>query len=60
MIKIDFSGGGEGGGRRQQRQQPGVPTRPPSPAQGDHIIRSDPLSLTLTRLKTFKNHQPEA
>ena len=28
--------------RQQQQQQPGVATRPPSPAQGDRIIRSDP------------------
>ena len=30
---------------RRQRQQPGVATRPPSPAQGDPIIRSVPLTL---------------
>ena len=49
IIKIDFSGGGGRRRRRRQQQQrqPGVPTVPPSPAQGDRIIRSDPLTLIM-------------
>ena len=54
LSKSTFRGGA---GRRQQRQQPGVPTRPPSPAQGDRIIRSDPLTLIIEKCNSIRQRR---